>query len=235
MADTRYIPTIISYIQIISEGWDKGKAPGPVALDILETFAHSESLSTYQVFSKLKITTMKMAYKNVHKIIQRLLALKLLIKTKKRKLSQDVNDHNAIYYKLSEIGIFTLFLTRHEGVLIDRLSTMSIIHPMIKMDEGFVHYYHDCELLSTFLSPVMDNKPLRQLNEHLLRCIYEHLHGSCKTIEGILKEPKMPFYWLWLDMMDGHVISTEFLLSFRERFDLRHISQEDCIRLTHIE
>src|SRR5918996_4762961 len=144
MDDTRYIPTIISYIQIISEGWDKGKAPGPVALDILEIFAHNESLSTYQVFSKLKTSTMKMAYKNVHKIIQRLLALNLLTKTKKPKSFHNDNNHNAIYYKLSELGIFRLFLTRHFGIFADQLSTKEEKKPTLKMDKEFIRYYSNC-------------------------------------------------------------------------------------------
>lgn len=236
MDDTRYISTITSYVRLVSEGWNKGKAPGPVALDILEIFAHNERLSAYQVFSKLKSTTMKMAYKNVHKIIQRLLSLNLLIETKNRKSSKFVvNDHNAIYYKLSEIGVFTLVLTRDSGLLIDRLSTMSIVLPTIKMDEGFFQYYRDCELFRTFLSPVMQIEPPILLNEHLLRSIYEYLHQCCKTIEGILKEPKMPFYWSWFDMVDGRDISTELLLSLREKFKLGHISQEECLNHTHIE
>ena len=98
--NTVYISAIKSYLQIIRGEWIKGKEPGPVALDILEIFAHNESLSTYEIYSKLRLTTMKMAYKNVHKIIQRLYTLNLIINAKKPKSLDNENYHNAIDYKL---------------------------------------------------------------------------------------------------------------------------------------
>lgn len=119
---------------------------------------------------------MKMAYKNVHKIIQRLLALNLLTKAKKPKSRDNYNNHNAIYFKLSEVWIFMLFLTRHHGILSDQLSTMRVKNPTILMDKQFVTCYKDCKLFETFILPVIRSEPLRLLNKIFLIQICEYLH-----------------------------------------------------------
>lgn len=239
MDDTRYISAIRSYTQSLRGVWNKGKAPGPVALDILEMFAHNESLSTYEVFSKLRSTRIKMAYKNVHKIIQRLLSLNLLIRAKKRRSYR--NEHNAKYYKLSEFGIFRLFLTRHEGIIVDRLSTMSLEHPAIRIDKESIQFYGGFALFKTFISPFVEIRLLPVLDISLLFRTYEYLHQCCKGIERILKteDQEIPFrigVCSWNAIIDGRNSSdrTQLLLSLRTKFDLGHISLDEYIRHTKI-
>jgi hypothetical protein len=233
-----YISLVKSYVDLLSKSRSIYKTPGPVALDILEVFAHNESLSAYQVYSKLKSTRIKMAYKNVHKIIQRLLSLNLLIKAKKPR-SYD-NDHNAKYYMLSEYGIFRLFLTRHEGFLVNRLSFMSREHQTLEMSKGFIRYYHGCELFKTFILPLMQIGPLGLLNELFLVGIYEYLHLSCKAIESILQteDPNIPVHSTigsWYKMSKGGIVNIELLLSLREKFELQHIHIDEYINRTTIE
>jgi hypothetical protein len=242
MGSVGYIPSVRTYVQLISKGWNKEAAPGPVALNILEVFIHNESLSTYQIYSKLKFTRMKMAYKNVHKIIQRLLTLGLLVKTKKHERNLYGNDHNAKYYKLSEAGIFRLFLMRPEGILVDRLSFMTLEHPKLKMDEEFSRYYGYCELFRTFLSPIMDIKLLPLLHINFLRMICDYLHQCCKTIEDILLiedhgVPVESIIGRWNEVLDGLNNSNckRLLLSLREKFDLEFIDLEEYINQTNID
>jgi hypothetical protein len=236
-----YISSVKTYVQLINKTWNKEAAPGPVALNILEVFIHNESLSTYQIYSKLKFTRMKMAYKNVHKIIQRLLTLGLLVKTKKHKRNLHYNDHNAKYYKLSEFGIFRLFLMRPEGILVDRLSFETIGHPKLIMDKEFSRYYNDCELFRAFLSPVMDTKLLPLLHINFLHIICDYLHQCCKTIENILliEDRDIPVEFIisrWNAVLDGLNNSNykDLLLSLREKFELEFISLDEYVNQTNI-
>jgi predicted transcriptional regulator with HTH domain len=89
-----------------------------MALRILDIFAHHESLSAYQVFSKLKSSFFESAYKNVHKRIQRLQSLLLIEEIKNKTVRA---KHGAKYYRLTEYGIYKLFLDRVVGVYSDTL------------------------------------------------------------------------------------------------------------------
>ena len=238
--NTRYVSTVKSYVQVIRRVWYKSKVPGPVALDILEIFAHNESLSTYQLFSKLKTSTLKMAYKNVHKIIQRLLALNLLTKTKKLKSFHNDNNHNAIYYKLSELGIFRLFLTRHFGIFADQLSIKEEKKPTLKMDKDFIRYYSNCKLFEAFLLPVIRFDSLRLLNEIFLLYVCDYLHQCCKEVESILRteNPNLPATQTicsWNEMLDKQIIDIRLLLSLRTKFDLEDIDLQEFIDDTKIK
>ena len=238
MDNDRYISSIRSYVQSLSGVWKKGKAPGPVALDILEMFAHNESLSAYEVFSKLRPTRIKMAYKNVHKIIQRLLSLNLLKKTKKPRSYR--NDHNAKYYKLSELGIFRLFLTRHEGIIVDRMSFE--LSRTIRMDGESIQYLGDCLLFKTFISPLVEIKLLPVLDISFLLRTYEYLHQCCKGIESILQAedqhvPVRSFLCSWSTIIDGKITTDRkrLLLSLREKFELEYTSLDEYVEHSKIE
>ncbi|MGA9153593.1 MAG: hypothetical protein WBZ36_23685 [Candidatus Nitrosopolaris sp.] len=85
------------------------------SLDILELFAvHREKyMWTYQVFSKLKSTPGKMAYKNVNKRVKALLLSGLIQEIARRKITRKIaKQRNAKYYMLTEYGIYQLFLKK---------------------------------------------------------------------------------------------------------------------------
>lgn len=77
---------------------------GPKALTILGYFAINDKISTYQIYSDFK-NSWKTAYKNIHKTVQRLYKLGLVSITKQKDA-----QHGAKYYRISEEGIFYLFL-----------------------------------------------------------------------------------------------------------------------------
>lgn len=87
------------------------------SLDILEQFAWKKHLSAYQIRSNLKSTHSKMAYKNVNKRTNALLSSGLI-----QKLETDSihNKHNAKYYRLTEYGIYQLFLNRLDSLLVNQ-------------------------------------------------------------------------------------------------------------------
>lgn len=238
MDSAGYISMIKSYVTLLSKSESVHKAPGPVALDILEVFAQNDSLSAYDVFSKLKSTLIEMAYKNVHKIIHRLLSLDLLIETRRR--GSFDNNHNAKYYKISEYGIFRLFLTRHQEILINPFSLMSKERMIIEISYGFIKYHHDCELIKTFMFPLMQIVHLELLNEIFLREIYEYLHLSCKATENILQldDPNSPVtstIGSWSEMSKGGVVNITLLSSLRKKFELQHIHIDEYIKRTTIK
>lgn len=238
MDDTRYISAIRSYAQSLKGVWNKGKAPGPVALDILEMFAHNESLSTYEVFSRLRSTRLKMAYKNVHKIIQRLSSLNLLIKT--RGLRLDRNYHNAKYYKLTELGIFRLFVIRPEGIIADRMSFES--SRTIIMDKESFKFLGNSNLFKTFISPLVEIKSLPAQDISFLLRVREYLHQCCKVIEDVLETedqhvPVRSYLCSWRTITDEKNIldRKQLLLSLREVLQLDYISPDEYTGHSEIE
>ena len=99
--------TIIGYISLLGNLYKKDPKFDYATLNILEHFAWERCLSAYQICSKLKSTQFKMAYKNVNKRVNALVTSGLIQETE---IIDGNNKHNAKYYKLTEYGIYQLFL-----------------------------------------------------------------------------------------------------------------------------
>ena len=156
------------------------------SLDILELFAvHREKyLVAYQVFSKLKSTPGKMAYKNVNKRVKALY-LSRLIQKKEFK-----SNHNAIYYMLTECGIYQLFLEKFNS------SILSQPHfgrgRMMANDYArlfLLRNYSDSALFKIFLYPYFKKETLLAIGGTILRDLYTYLSTCCQRIEREVLRP----------------------------------------------
>lgn len=79
-------------------------------LDILSLFIFNNHLSIYQIHKEFQENGKKMAYKNTHKKVQKLIDFKVIEKeTDASKFQKRELERGAKYYKLSEEGIFSLF------------------------------------------------------------------------------------------------------------------------------
>jgi hypothetical protein len=222
MGTSRYISLQKEYMQLISNFKSDNKEVGPIALDILQIYAHNESLSAYQVFAKLKSTHLQMAYKNVHKRIQRLKILSL-IEEKQR----DKAEHGAKYYRLTEYGIYQLFLKRVHAVSFDQLYIEKFKKLQIH-DKALFKYYNDNALFRTFLYPYLDKNTLLNLDDLLvITDIFGYLHDCCNVIEKILHSelaeiPAHGNIYSWNKASD--VDKKRLLLSLKEIFGLEDIN-----------
>lgn len=107
---------MIEYISSLDTACKKDPEFDDSSLDILEHFVWKKCVSPYQIFSDLKTTMLKMAYKNVNKRVNALLLAGLIQETE----IVENNKHNAKYYKLTEYGIYRLFLRRVNSLLVNQ-------------------------------------------------------------------------------------------------------------------
>jgi hypothetical protein len=167
------------YMRIADNFRSKGVDIGLVATEILEEFAEGKDLSAYQVYLLLKATYFKMAYKNVHKRIQRLVSLNLIERQEAKKAELGATDHGAKYYRLTEEGIYQL-LRRAPA----KLAIVNI--------EKFFEFCSKSMLFDAFLYPYFEKKTLRLLRKDWLIKLFLYLHDCCQEVDSILKVLDMP-------------------------------------------
>jgi DNA-binding PadR family transcriptional regulator len=169
------------YISIVYKFSKKSPEINSGFLDILELFAWEKSLSAYQIYSKLKSTELEMAYKNVNKRIHGLELLNLIEKTEVD--GEGVNKHNAKYYRLTEYGIYQLFLNKLNGLRIRELDAIKSNKPPFPNTLIFFRNYYDCLLFESILYPHFEKDTLFAIGNDLLWDLYNCLADCCYRIK----------------------------------------------------
>lgn len=197
---------------------------GPVALSILQQFAEHEQLSSWQIYSMLQKMNYKMAYKNVHVRVKRLTLLRLIKETKSTNKSD--TSHGAKYYRLTEEGIYQLFLKFGIALTANQLSPQTNIVELNLYN--FLRYYNDSELFKSFLYPYFQRQTLLDSSYDLLRELFVyHLGYCCKQIDVWLKTRNIPVYSYivrWNRVLDSD--KDLFLSLLIDTFDLKNVSVE---------
>jgi DNA-binding PadR family transcriptional regulator len=83
---------------------------GDKSFEILSRFMERQYLSTYMIYSISKRSGLKIDYKNTYKRIKRLESLGFIEQLKAEEVKEEDRRHGARYYRISETGIFQLFL-----------------------------------------------------------------------------------------------------------------------------
>lgn len=187
-----------------------------VALDILEIFVQTEGLTIAQITALVKSTKLERAYKNVRDRIQKLKSLKLIEETDLR----GKRRHNEKYYKLRDEGIYTLFLKRLHGVLVNQLSVKKGESP-VSYVHHFLKYYGDNLIFKLFLYPYFDKQTITTNNFKLIVQLFNYVHNCCKQLDLALRVqvPISKFSWNKIPGQDD----IELLTSIREIFGLADI------------
>jgi hypothetical protein len=146
-------------------------------LDILELFAQTGALTTMQITEIMKSTELERAYKNVHETIQLQQKRKLIekIEVKRRR-------NNEKYFKLTDDGIYQLFLKRPYGILSDQLSFKKGQPPISYVDR-FLRYHGKNLVFKLFLSPYFEDQTISVDNFGLLLEIFSYVTDCCKRLE----------------------------------------------------
>jgi hypothetical protein len=122
----------------------------------LEYFAWKKAVSSYQICKDLRPTVLRMAYKNVNKRVNTLISLGLL---EQADINDAENKHKAKYYRLSEYGIYQLFLKSPSSVVIKQ-SDVRRGNELASSASIFFNNYSSCQLFEIFLYPYFSKNTL---------------------------------------------------------------------------
>jgi len=151
---------------------------GPVASTILLYFATQENFSVYQIFSRLESTPNRMAYKNVHKRVQRLKELAFIKRTEGKETT-----HKAIFYKLSEAGLFYLFLKVEKLSFIFDIPSILASYSDYEFFEAFVYHHFEKATLKSI-------KEVSPVNLQVVTGLFQYLKECSKQVITILEAEK---------------------------------------------
>jgi hypothetical protein len=185
-------------------------------LDILELFAQKQYLTTAQITSIIKSTDIEMAYPNVRNKLQKLKSLNLIEGVRGHK-----TRHNETFFKLTEEGIYQLFLKRIDGILIDQFSVIKGQKPVSNI-KTFLQYYGDSALFESFLYPYFCKETISAENLNLLSTLFYYIHDCCKQVDTATRVASVvpiriaKFSWNKIPGKD----SKDLLLSLKEVFGL---------------
>jgi hypothetical protein len=145
----------------------------------------------------LEKTGIKIAYKNAHKKVQKLIDLKLVDRlTDTTTLAKRELERGAKYYRLSEEGIFVLFYDYSMIMKPHRYYVMQSFKQgktPEDMESIFAEYgkeifrnHFTCTLFKLFLSPWISTETIENLDEGTLSKIRTFLNGCCNDIKDRL-------------------------------------------------
>jgi hypothetical protein len=197
-----------------------------ITLDILELFAQNKSLTITEITRVIKSTEIERVYKNVRDIVQKLESSKLIIedtevdKTKRR--------HNEKYFRLTDDGIYQLFLNRVHGILVDQLSVKKGQTPVSYVDT-FLKCYGNNLLFELFLYPYFEKETISVDNFGLLVKLFRYVHDCCVrldvaiTVGSVVPYVFPKFSWNKIPGQD----ETALLTSIKEIFSLEDLNQDN--------
>jgi hypothetical protein len=168
------------YVSEISNFSNRNYNLGPGASKILLQFANHPYISTYQIFSLLKKRgdAYKLAYKNVHKRIQKLLSLNLIEKVDLQSIRDPLKEsiHNPTYYRLSTGGLFHL--------IYKETSSLQFLSGTKKMFQN----YSQNIIFKTLLYPYFKKQTLLKMNTLMVFTeILSYLNKCCAMTNKIIE------------------------------------------------
>jgi len=164
---------------------------GDQTIDILSEFADKHYQSTYMIYSRSKRIGSKIDYKNTRKRVKRLESLGYIEPVNAEEVKEEDATHGAKYYRISETGMFQLFLQHDiDFTLFDMLQVNG-----------------DYSIFNALLYPIFNKETFRALNsidrtqisredifEHtatakkfIILTIYHYLRSCCIEINRMIK------------------------------------------------
>jgi hypothetical protein len=173
-----------TYIDILQEYKHLGSDLGDQANKVLAEFSDKQYMSTYMVYDNFK---RKIDYKNTHKRVKRLETLQFIEPVKVEEAR-----HGAKYYRITEAGMFQLFLIRdvwRSSSLRDQLPMMLETHAHYLIFETLVYPYFKKETLPSLPAlksfeddPKASLEFLHGIVYEITRAIYQYIRNCCMEI-----------------------------------------------------
>lgn len=183
MEKFRYLLKLASLISRLSE------IDGET-INLLSIFTFHNHLSIYQINKMYARFGRKIAYKNTHKKVQKLVKLKLIEReTDNSKLKDKGLERGAKYYKLSEEGIFVLFYdpdippntNNYYKILNSGRKNMENFEVQFKIE--IYKNYKNCDFFRFFISPWISIDTIENLGEDLTIKIQMFLKNCCSIVK----------------------------------------------------
>jgi DNA-binding PadR family transcriptional regulator len=194
-------------------------------LDILELFAQDESLTITDITNHIVSTKIQRKYKNVYYLIEKLKSRGLI--EQQKNVDKARRRHNQIYFKLTDQGIYLLFLKlRYHGILIDQLSVKKGNPPVSHID-NFLKYYGDNALFELFLYPYFEKQTIYAAHIDMLVKLFGYLHNCCKQV-NISKGANVVQHLFYWNKVPGEN-NSQLLASLKEIFMLENIDSDNTI------
>jgi DNA-binding Lrp family transcriptional regulator len=177
----------MNFTEVIKNSLIKKSELDDKALTILQLFCYTEHRSVAEISEQLNLMGVKMAYKNVHKRVQKLESLHLIQK------DGSISKHEAIYYRLTPEGIYMLFLERSEGIVINQCR-VSTERKSVSNVQNFLKNYGDDLLFKSFVFPFFNKETLNKIGSAFLWDIYDYLHNCCEEIQSMIAREDLAYY-----------------------------------------
>lgn len=135
--------------------------------------ATNKKTSTYQLTKFLSTTQFKMNYKNVHKKVKKLQSIQLIEESKEK----SIQSHAAIFYQLSDIGVFHIFDYLYERRFLFK------IEQIIEIFNGLLNYYGENDFFYVFIYPFFNKRTLANLkSETILWDLLNYCKKCCSKV-----------------------------------------------------
>ncbi len=158
-------------------------------MQILSHFILKKHLSAYQIFKKEKSLNNKLDYSITNKKVKRILDLDLIEKIKDyTQLSEVELKRNAIYYKLTEHGLFALYLkhkTYSPRPTVVTVKGKERLIP-ITLSKNSLLRYREYDFYKFCLYPWMDHNTIASCSQQFAKKIHDSLSDISQYVEKYL-------------------------------------------------
>jgi hypothetical protein len=220
-----------TYISFIKQQKNIGFDIGDQADKVLIEFSKKQYLSTYQIYSNFK---RQIDYKNTLKRVKRLESLGFIESVKAKDIKVEESQHRAKYYRISEAGMFQLFLLRDWWIPSSLQSQLPIIlesHGEYLIFETLLYPNFKKETLPK-LQALKSTRYIQYLGQtqrgviysdttyEVIKELYHYLRNCCTEIFEYVKT-SLNYY-----TESNHTLQERALLDYRKRYVSDYIALE---------
>ena len=158
-------------------------------MQILSHFILKKHLSAYQIFKKEKSMNDKLIYRSINKKVKRLLDLNLIERIKDNTQFSELElKRNSIYYKLTEQGLFALYLkhkTYSPRPTVVTVRGKKRLTP-ITLSKISLLIYSEYDFYKFCLYPWMDHNTIASCSQQFAKKIHDSLSDISQYVEKYL-------------------------------------------------
>jgi hypothetical protein len=177
----------LTFFLLTADKVDKG------TIKLLSHFMSTDHLSVYQLFKAEKLANEKLHYKSTHKAFQRLVDLKLVERIESDdsvQLSEKELTRSPKYYRLSEEGLFTLYLKNktyfpHPSII--KVNGGKRQMKLIDLSKSLLSRYRRYEFYRHCLYPWIEYDTIASCSPQFARKVNDSLSDICIFMEKSLR------------------------------------------------
>lgn len=168
------------------------------SLEILKYISYNNFASIYGCFKFMNVNQkIKISYKNVHRKVHNLLELGLI--TKKDESDKEIEKHGAIYYRLSQYGIFYVLNKR-------------LTRDILEINLAVLHNHRNFFIFKYLLYPHMSYQTVEKITSHTMMVALEtYLYDCTVVIESMFLHLSSSLLFS-IQKLGGLIYTNDFLI-----------------------